>query len=95
MIDWMNRPHDNREDLELLEEEYKHASSTREDDFYNEYEEEGDMDEYLEFVKNEIEDVRKRIEEEEWEDEDEYEDDDYFFTHGAFATEEQMRRFFL
>jgi hypothetical protein len=26
---------------------------------------------------------------------DEYEDNDYFFTHGAFANEEQMRIFFL
>lgn len=91
MIDWLNRPEDKREDLALLEEEYEYASALSEDDFYNEYEEEGDMNEYLEFVKNEIEDVRKRIEEEEME----YEDDDYFFTHGAFANEEDMRRFFL
>lgn len=91
MIDWLNRPHNSREDLELLEEEYEYASSFSEDDFYNEYEEEGDMNEYLEFVKNEIKNVRKRIEEEEME----YEDDDYFFTNGAFASEEQMRRFFL
>lgn len=88
MIDWLNRPQDHKEDLELLQAEYEYASSMSEDDFYNEYEEEGDMNEYLEFVKNEIKDVCKRIEEEEWE--EEWEDDDYFFTHGAFATEEQM-----
>ena len=91
MINWLNRPHDNREDLELLEGEYEYASSMSEDDFYNEYEEEIDMNEYLEFVKNEIKDIRKRIEGEEME----YEDDDYFFTNGAFGSEEQMRRFFL
>jgi hypothetical protein len=93
MIDWMNRPHDHREDLEMLVEEYEYASSLSEDDFYNEYKEEEDMNEYLEFVNNEIKDVRNRIEEEELQ--DEYEDNNYFFTHGAFANEEQMRRFFL